>query len=105
MIDEEMRPFRQGGKQKETTCGLLRAIRQALGLPVEEIARKMKVSRSLVFDFEARERLGKIQLLSMERMSQAMGCKVVYGIVPLRGRTLEDLATMRYWEMEGDGEQ
>lgn len=102
ILDEEMRPYRQAGRVKDPTSGLLRAVRQALGLPVEEIARKMKVSRSLVFDLEMRERRGTIMLRSMARMTRAMGCKMVYGIVPLRGRTLEDLATMRYWEKEGE---
>src|ERR1700691_3486495 len=105
ILDEEMRPYRQAGKVKDPTNGLLRAVRQALGVPVEEIARKMKVSQSLVFDLEAREMRGKILLSSMAGMCDAMGCKMVYGIVPLRGRSLEDLATMRYWEREGDLEQ
>jgi transcriptional regulator with XRE-family HTH domain len=100
MLDEEMRPYRQAGRVKDPTQALLRAVRQALGLPVEEIARKMKVSQSLVFDLEAREMRGKIMLSSMARMSRAMGCRMVYGIVPLRGRSLEDLATMRYWEKQ-----
>jgi hypothetical protein len=30
-------------------------------------------------------------------MAQAMGCKVVYGIVPEGGKTLEELAERRLW--------
>jgi hypothetical protein len=37
-------------------------------------------------------------------MAQAMGCKVVYGIVPNRGKTLEELAEKRLWaEVLGTG--
>jgi len=30
-------------------------------------------------------------------MAQAMGCKMVYGIVPMGGKTLEALAEHRLW--------
>jgi hypothetical protein len=30
-------------------------------------------------------------------MAEAMGCKVVYGVVPLNGRTLEYVAEERLW--------
>jgi hypothetical protein len=33
----------------------------------------------------------------MSRMAQAMGCKMVYGIVPEGGKTLEELAEYRLW--------
>jgi hypothetical protein len=33
----------------------------------------------------------------MSRMAQAMGCKVVYGIVPEGGKKLEDLVEKRLW--------
>jgi hypothetical protein len=37
-------------------------------------------------------------LRSLERMAEAMGCKVVYGVVPLNGKTLERLAEERMWK-------
>jgi predicted DNA-binding mobile mystery protein A len=100
MLDEEMRHFVRAGKDKYPTNGLLRAVRQALGLPVEEIARKMQANRSLVFDLEVRELAGTVQLRSMAKMCEAMGCQMAYGVVPLHGRTLEELATVQYWERE-----
>jgi hypothetical protein len=73
-------------------------VRQALGVPVAEIAAKMGVNRSVVFDLEASEPRNTISLRSMSRMAAAMGCKVVYGIVPMGGKTLEELAEKRLWE-------
>jgi sugar phosphate isomerase/epimerase len=42
---------------------------------------------------------------SLSRMAEAMGCKVVYGIVPRGGKTLERLAEERLWRavLEGQG--
>jgi transcriptional regulator with XRE-family HTH domain len=97
-LDLEMRSYRQAGREKNPTNDLLRAVRQALRVPVAEIAEKMGVGRSSVFEMEAREPLNTISLMSMSRMAGAMGCKLVYGIVPKGGKTLEELAEKRLWE-------
>jgi predicted DNA-binding mobile mystery protein A len=96
-LDVEMRPYRQAGREKNPTNGLLRAVRQALRIPVPEIAAKMGVNRSVVFDLEAREPKNTITLKSMSRMAEAMGCMMVYGIVPVGGKTLDELAEERLW--------
>jgi transcriptional regulator with XRE-family HTH domain len=96
-LDVEMRPFRNAAKEKKPTNGLLRAVRQTLHVPVAEIAEKMGVCKSVVLDLEAREPKNTVTLKSMSRMAQAMGCKVVYGIVPNGGKKLEDLAEERFW--------
>jgi transcriptional regulator with XRE-family HTH domain len=92
-----MRPYRRAGLTKKPTNGLLRAVRRALRIPVAEIAGKMRVSRSVVFDLEEREPRNSITLRSMSRMAQAMGCKIVYGVVPMGGKTLGELAEERLW--------
>jgi predicted DNA-binding mobile mystery protein A len=96
-LDRELRSYRRAGLERNPTSGLLRAVRQALRVPVMEIAGKMGVSRSVVLDLEAREATSRITLRSMSRLAEAMGCKVVYGIVPEGGKTLEELAEERLW--------
>jgi predicted DNA-binding mobile mystery protein A len=96
-LDVEMRPFRRASMEKKPTNGLLRAVRQTLHVPVAEIAEKMGVCKSVVLDLEAREPKNTVTLKSMSRMAEAMGCKVVYGIVPEGGKTLEELAEKRLW--------
>ena len=93
-----MRPYRRAGKDKSPTNGLLRAVRQALGVPVAEIAGKMGVCKSVVLDLEAREPKSTVTMQSISRMASAMGCKMVYGIVPENGKTLEELAEGRPWK-------
>lgn len=56
------------------------------------------MNRSAVFELEAREVKNTISLRSMSRMAQAMGCKVVYGIVPEGGKKLEDIVEERLWK-------
>jgi transcriptional regulator with XRE-family HTH domain len=83
--------------EKKPTNSLLRAVRQSLGIPVAEIAVKMGICRSVVLDLETRELRGSVTLGSMSRAAEAMGCKMVYGIVPKDGKTLEYLAESRLW--------
>ena len=96
-LDEEMQPFRRAGKQANATSGLLRAVREALGVPLREIREKTGVGRSTVNDFERREVEQTITMRTLARMAAGMGCKVVYGVVPLKGKTLEDLVEERLW--------
>jgi len=102
-LDEEMKPFRQAGRVKESTSELLRAIRYVLGIPVAEIATKMGVKDGAVFERENNEAAGTITMRTLERQAEAMGCKLVYGIVPKGGKTLEKLAEERYWRKALDG--
>ena len=96
-LDEEMKPFRMAGRQSDPTNGLLRAVREALRIPLAEIAETGGVGRSTVQDFEMRELQRTITLRSLARMAEAMGCKVVYGVVPVKGKTFEHLAEERLW--------
>jgi hypothetical protein len=96
-LDKEMRYYRLAGREKEPTGRLLRAVREGLRVPLKEIEERMGVGRSAVFDLEAREETGAITLRSLERMAEAMGCKVVYGVIPANGMTLEELAEGRMW--------
>ena len=97
-LDREMRFYRLAGREKDPTTGLSRAVGQALKVPLKEIAGLMEIGESNVFELEEREETGSIMLRSLGRMAEAMGCKVVYGLVPANGKTLEELAEERLWK-------
>ncbi len=96
-LDKEMRFYRLAGREQNPTNGLLRAVREALRIPFREMTESIGVERSGLIGLEERERTGSITLRSLGRMAEAMGCKVVYGVVPLDGKTLEELAEERLW--------
>jgi predicted DNA-binding mobile mystery protein A len=96
-LDKELRFYRRAGKEKNPTQRLLRTVRQALGVPVAEMARKMGVNRSVIFRLEEGEARESITLRSMSRIAQAMDCKMVYALVPRDGGTLEEMADRRKW--------
>ena len=96
-LDSEMKPFRQVARRKSSTQALLRAVRLTLNIPVKEISEKMSVDRSVMYTLEESERKRTITLRSLGRMAEAMGCMVVYGVVPLNGKTLDTVADERLW--------
>jgi transcriptional regulator with XRE-family HTH domain len=97
-LDEEMRLFRKAGSRKNPTPELLRNVRMALGIPTTEIAGKLGSSHTLVYRLERSEARNTITVKSMDRLARAMGCRVVYGIVPMDGKTLDELAEFRLWK-------
>jgi predicted DNA-binding mobile mystery protein A len=96
-LDKELRFYRRAGKEKHPTQRLLRAVRQVLGVPVTEVARKVGVNRSVIFRLEESEARQSITLRSMTRIAQALDCKMVYALVPRDGGTLEEMADRRKW--------
>lgn len=96
-LDVEMRPFRRGAADKDATRGLLRAVRLALRIPSREIAAKLGIRRTNLFSMEERELQGIIGMEALRKAAEAMGCVVVYGIVPKGGLTLEALWERRMW--------
>jgi transcriptional regulator with XRE-family HTH domain len=94
-LDKELKYYRWAGREKNPTQGLLRVIRHALGVPVAEILREIEVSPSVFFRLEQSEERGTISVNGLDRVAQAMGCKLIYAVVPRSGKTLEEEAEKR----------
>jgi predicted DNA-binding mobile mystery protein A len=71
--------------------GWLRTVRRAVGIPVAEAAGRMGVVQSDVYRMEYAEGRGVIELQTLRRAAEALGCELVYGLVPKEG-TLAKMA-------------
>jgi predicted DNA-binding mobile mystery protein A len=69
--------------------GWIKAIREALGMTVEQFARRMGVVQSRASTIEKAEMTGATTIKTMREAAEAMGCTFVYAIVPTT--TLDDL--------------
>ncbi len=87
-LDEAAMAFRVAQRAAGGVEGWLRTVRQAVNLPAPEMARRMGVVESQVFRAECAERKGAIQLETLRAAAKALGCELVYGLVPATG-TLE----------------
>lgn len=91
-LDERLLPFRLVRKEKaKQKRGWVRGIREATGLPVEELARRLGVCRFELLRLEKSEEGQRIQLSTLRRAAEGLGCELVYALVPKVG-TLETLA-------------
>jgi transcriptional regulator with XRE-family HTH domain len=71
--------------------GWLRTVRLAVGTPVAEVARRMGVGGSEVYRMEYAEGRGVIELQTLRRAAEVLGCDLVYGLAP-REETLAAIA-------------
>lgn len=65
--------------------GWLRAVREAVALSQGQVAQKLAMTRQSYAGFEAAEERRAISLGSLERAAEAMGCEVVYFLLPRPG--------------------
>ena len=96
-LDKELKYYRWAGREENSTQGLLREVRHALGVPTAEILGKIDVNPSVLFRLEQSELRGTISLNGAGGLAQAMGCQLIYAVVPRDGKTLEELAEKRLW--------
>lgn len=96
-LDEALETFQALRRRPPPDGGWLRTIREGLGVSLRQAAERLGVSKGAVRSAEANEARGTIQLDSLRLMADALGCDVVYALVPrspLR-RMLEDQALRR----------
>ncbi|MBX9943050.1 MAG: mobile mystery protein A [Reyranella sp.] len=64
--------------------GWLRAIRNALGMTTSQYARRLGVSQPRVIALEKSEMTGNVTVHTLERAAEALGCRLVYVLLPER---------------------
>jgi predicted DNA-binding mobile mystery protein A len=64
--------------------GWVRAIRDALGMTAAQLGKRLGVSQPRISKLEQFEVEGNITLESLQRAAEALGCKLVYALVPER---------------------
>lgn len=77
--------------------GWIRAIREALGMPRRELARRLGVGEKRVVQLEAGEAKGKITMDSLARTAEALDCELVVALVPRR--PLEQIVAERRMQL------
>lgn len=92
-LDDKLRPLQDLPGLRRPPRGWIRAVRDALGMSARQLAQRMAVSQPRVSQLEKDEVLGRVTLESMERAAEALGCRLVYALVPRD--SLEDTVNAR----------
>lgn len=95
-LDESTSLFKSGGTRLRTPPkgGWIAAIRESLGMSVQDFADRLGVTRAAAAKLEANELRRTIQLDSLERAARALNCDLVYALVP-RGSLQDIVDTQR----------
>lgn len=74
--------------------GWIRTIREALGMTTSQLADRLEVTQSTASRLEKSEQEGSITIASLTRAANALGCDLVYVLLPRDG-TLEETIRKR----------
>lgn len=83
-LDQRFGTIRPLTKLQRPPKGWLRAIRDALGMTTAQLGRRLGVSQPRIVELEKAEMSGSVTLHSLQRAAEALGCRLVYVLVPDR---------------------
>lgn len=92
-LDKRFRTLRPLAGISRPPKGWLRAVRDALGMTTAQLGHRMDVTQPRIVELEKAELSGNVTLHSLQRAAEAMGCRVVYAVVP--DRPLADVVRSR----------
>ena len=92
-LDKRFIALRPLAKSPRPPKGWLRAIRDALGMTTAQYARRLGVSQPRIIELEQSEVSGGVTLKTLQRAAEALGCRLVYALVP--DQPLEDTVRAR----------
>jgi predicted DNA-binding mobile mystery protein A len=67
------------------SSGWIKAIRNTLGMTMEQLAKKLSISKQGILDIEKREKDGSITIKSLRELGRVLDMELVYGFVPKAG--------------------
>jgi len=93
-LERTLRPFLETKGLSRPQRGWLRAIREATGVTVREMAKRLRKSPSIVIYLEKSEAEDRISLGNLRAAADALGCRLVYALVPKSG-SIQELSEQR----------
>jgi predicted DNA-binding mobile mystery protein A len=81
-LDQRFAALRPLAKSQRPPKGWIRAVRNALGMTTAQFARRLKIAQPSVVELERSEAGNSITLRTLERAAEALGCRVVYALIP-----------------------
>src|SRR4051812_34546583 len=81
-LDQRFKALRPLAGSPRPTKGWLRAIRDALGMTSAQLAQRLGVSQPRIIELEKSEANGTVTLNTLQRAAQALGCRLVYALIP-----------------------
>ena len=81
-LDERFKELGPVTRYTSPVRGWIKAIREALGMSSEQLAKRLGVKQPSVVALEQSELKGTIELATLRRVAEALDCTLVYALVP-----------------------
>ena len=81
-LDERLRDLGPAKRYASPVRGWTKAIREALGMTTPQLAKRLGIKQPSVVALEQSEVKGTIELATLRRAAEALGCTLVYALVP-----------------------
>src|ERR1700730_10647675 len=81
-LDKRFVALRPLARAQRPPKGWLRAVRDALGMTTAQLGRRLGVSQPRIVELEQSEVSGSVTLHTLQRAAEALGCRLVYALVP-----------------------
>ena len=97
-LDKKLKPFQGTEQIIIPDKGWIYNIRVALNMTLEQLAKKLNMTKQGIKQIEERESSESISIKSLKEIGQAMDMQLVYGFVPKNG-SLEKLVEFKAGEL------
>ncbi len=97
-LDKKMSSLSIAREVINPPTGWIKAVREALGISLEQLGNKLLITRQSVAEMEEREKTGSITLNTLQEAAKALDMELVYGFVPKDG-SLEALIDRKAKEL------
>jgi len=81
-LDDRFKAMGPPVRRSQPVRGWIKAIREALGMTAEQLAKRLRVKQPSIVALEQSEAKGTIELATLRRVAEALDCKLVYALVP-----------------------
>ena len=81
-LDTRFKAFVPSKRYAPPIRGWIKAIREALGMSMEQLAARLEIKQPSLVHLEQSEAKGTIELATLRRVAEALDCTLVYALVP-----------------------
>jgi predicted DNA-binding mobile mystery protein A len=97
-LNSKMLAFSSLQKVATPPTGWIKAIRNAIGMSMLQLGKRLSITKQSVQDIERREKDGSISIKALREAARALDMQLVYGFVPNDG-SLEELIDRKAKEL------
>lgn len=95
-LDRQLREWQAiKNKYGKPRAGWVKTLRVALSMSAEQLANRLGLTRGRINQLENAEAHSAVTLRALEETANALGCELVYAIVPKGNSSLEDIIQTR----------